>query len=321
MIRQRIMQANSFRSARRCAGPRGTMERGHLALVEGGTPSFPALSHARAWFFFFPTMRAMRRTAPVFLAVLCFGCSEEPPPAPLSVELTVAIAATEEIDPAANVYLSVHHAWSGAGELRYPMEIVDRWETNLGSSSFSFDYPVDGGEGLVVYAWVDSDGDGINCTPMNRGDLADLVEIEEFPSEQVSASLFLEIPCAGPDWFFPGSEPAKAAITGPGTVCDGESLPKGKVVAAMLPIRLSSNIASSQPWRLPAFLAAIDSSNCGRAVHSRRRALVAGPVVRGFEKSASSSSSPPGFGCAVAKAFFQLPNRLWKSGQSRKPSR
>ena len=160
--------------------------------------------------FIFPTMRSMRKTVPALLAVLCFGCGEEPPPPPLSVELTVAIAAPEEIDPAANVYLSVHHAFSGTGELRYPLEIVDRWETSLGSSSFSFDYPIEGNEGLVVYAWVDSDGDGINCTPTNHGDLADLVAIEEFPFDQGSVSLFLETPCAGPGWFFPGPEPAKA---------------------------------------------------------------------------------------------------------------
>ena len=40
----------SFRSGRRCAGAQGTMERGRLALDEGGTPSFPGLFHAREGF-------------------------------------------------------------------------------------------------------------------------------------------------------------------------------------------------------------------------------------------------------------------------------
>lgn len=152
--------------------------------------------------------RRLRPAMPVFFAVACFGCAaEEPPPPPISVELEAAIAAPEEVDPAAIVHLSVHHAWTGTGELRYPLEIVERWETNLGSSNFSFDYPSAGGDGLVVYAWLDADGDGVNCTPTARGDLADLVEVEAFPSEQVSASLFLDAPCAGPDWFFPGPEP------------------------------------------------------------------------------------------------------------------
>lgn len=152
--------------------------------------------------------RNVRAAIPVLFAVACFGCgAEEPPPPPISVELTVAIAAPEEVGPAATVYLSVHHAWTGTGELRYPLEIVEGFETSLGSSKFSFEYPAQLGEGLIVYAWVDADGDGVNCTPTARGDLADLVEVEAFPSEQVSASLFLDAPCAGPDWFYPGPEP------------------------------------------------------------------------------------------------------------------
>lgn len=148
---------------------------------------------------------------PAFLAALCFGCAgEEPAPPPIPVDLSVAIDALEDVDPAATVHLSVYHAWTGAGELLYPLEIVESFETGLGSSTFSFDYPVELGEGLVVYAWVDSDGDGANCTPTVRGDLADLVEVEAFPSEQVSASLFLDAPCAGPDWFFPGPEPERS---------------------------------------------------------------------------------------------------------------
>lgn len=150
----------------------------------------------------------INKTIPVFLAALCFGCAgEEPPPPPISVGLSVAIDALEDVDPAATVHLAVYHAWTGTGELRYPLEIVERWETNLGSSNFSFDYPAVLGEGLVVYAWVDSDGDGANCTPTVRGDLADLVEVEDFPAEHVSVSLLLDAPCAGPDWFFPGPEP------------------------------------------------------------------------------------------------------------------
>ncbi len=151
------------------------------------------------------------KAIPVFLAALCFGCAgEESSAPPISVDLSVVVAAPEEVDPAATVHLSVHHAWSNTGELRYPLEIVKGFETALGSSNFRFDYPPELGEGLIVYAWVDADGDGVHCTPTARGDLADLVEVEEFPAQQVSVSLFLDAPCAGPDWFFPGPEPATA---------------------------------------------------------------------------------------------------------------
>jgi len=151
------------------------------------------------------------RTIPALLAALCSGCGgEQSSELAISVDLSVTVAAPEAVDPSATVHLSAHHAWSNTGELRYPLEIVERFETKLGASNFSFDYPVELGEGLVVYAWVDADGDGIHCTPRQRGDLADLAEVAEFPSRQVSVSLFLDAPCAGPDWFFPGPEPAPA---------------------------------------------------------------------------------------------------------------
>lgn len=154
-------------------------------------------------------IRRMRAGRPTLLAaMLCFGCGGEEP-ATIPVDITVSIAAPGQVDPAATVHLSVRHAWSNTGELRYPLEIVENFETGLGSSNLSFDYPVELGEGLIVYAWIDADGDGVNCTPAARGDLADLVEVAEFPSERLSASLFLDAPCAGPDWFFPGPEPER----------------------------------------------------------------------------------------------------------------
>ena len=152
--------------------------------------------------------RFLRESAPVVLAALCFGCGgDEPPPPPMPVDVSVTIDAPEEIDRAATVHLSLYHAWTGTGDLRYPLEIIKSYELPFGSFNFRFDYPVEAGDGLVAYAWVDADGDGSNCTPTVRGDLADLAEVEDFPSEQVSVSLFLDAPCAGPDWFYPGPEP------------------------------------------------------------------------------------------------------------------
>ena len=147
-----------------------------------------------------------------FIGALVFACSEAPPPTPVAVELSVEILAPEAVAPSATVFLSVYHAWAGEGDLRHPLEIIESFQTKLGTSTFRFNYPVEGGDGLVVYAWVDTDGDGIHCTPTARRDLADLAEISKFPSEQVSVSLSLEAPCAGPDWFFPGPAATRAQI-------------------------------------------------------------------------------------------------------------
>ncbi len=149
----------------------------------------------------FAVVRHMRSIITVLAGTLAFACSEPPPPVP--VELSLEILAPAEVDPSAPVYLSVYHAWTGEGELRHPLEMIESFETKLGTSTFTFNYPVDAGEGLLVYAWVDTDGDAVHCTPAARRDLADLAEVGEFPSEQASVSLFLEVPCAGPEWFFP----------------------------------------------------------------------------------------------------------------------
>jgi NAD(P)-dependent dehydrogenase (short-subunit alcohol dehydrogenase family) len=155
----------------------------------------------------FAVVRHMRSMMTVLAGTLAFACSEPPLVAPLPVELILGISAPGEVDPSATVYLSVYHAWTGEGELRHPLEFIESVETKLGTSTITFNYPPEGGEGLVVYAWVDTDGDAIHCTPAGRRDLADLAEVGEFPSEQVSVSLFLEVPCAGPEWFFPGPVP------------------------------------------------------------------------------------------------------------------
>ena len=155
-----------------------------------------------------PPIRRLRASAPLFLAALCFGCGgEDPPPPAIPVDLSVTVDAPQEIDRGATVHLSLYHAWTGVGDLRYPLELIKSYEIPFGSFYLQFDYPVEDGDGLVAYAWVDSDGDGINCTPTERGDMADLIEVRDFPSEQVSVSLFLDAPCAGPDWFYPGPEP------------------------------------------------------------------------------------------------------------------
>ena len=164
--------------------------------------------NGRVSLFAVPPFRRLRESAPLVLAALCFGCGgEDPPPPAMSVELSVTIDAPEEIDRAATVHMSLYHAWTGEGDLRYPLELIKSYELPFGWFNLTFDYPVEAGDGLVVYAWADADGDGINCTPTERGDMADLIEVGDFPSEQVSVSLFLDAPCAGPDWFYPGPEP------------------------------------------------------------------------------------------------------------------
>jgi hypothetical protein len=107
------------------------------------------------------------------------------------------------------VHVSLYHAWSGAGELRHPLQFIETFTATPGEYRHAFAYPVGEGEGLVVYAWVDLDGDGVLCTPSYRLDLAGLSEATPFPAAAPEVNVEMTAPCRGPEWFFPRAPTAR----------------------------------------------------------------------------------------------------------------
>jgi hypothetical protein len=101
------------------------------------------------------------------------------------------------------VTLRAFQAWTGAGTLRHPLEAITQFKAPLGAFEQTIDYPVNDGEGLVVYGWLDVDGDGVHCTPSVRNEPAGLVAVQGFPADVVSVSLDLITPCVGPEFFYP----------------------------------------------------------------------------------------------------------------------
>ena len=141
----------------------------------------------------------VRLSAPA--AALGLGCSS------LSSERRVVLSGTVETiadDTAGTVAFSAHHAWLGEGLLRHPMAFVDEVSVDVpGAFSLTVDVPLDeGGEGLVLYAWHDRDGDGILCS-MNgdRDEVAGAVWVPDWPTYEAVLSLRLEDACAGPETF------------------------------------------------------------------------------------------------------------------------
>ena len=138
----------------------------------------------------------------IIFCLVIAACSEpEAPTAPVSISGTITGPAGVPVD--GKVYINVYHAWALEGELRHPLEYIASFESNGERFSFDVTYPLDKGEGLVIYAWLDNDGDGVLCTPDDRNDLAGLVEVVKFPAEEVTVEINLTAPCAGPDWFYP----------------------------------------------------------------------------------------------------------------------
>jgi len=141
----------------------------------------------------------------------CSGGSAEGPATPVSIKGSISVPAGT--DSGGRVEVHLFQTWFGEGDLRHPLQFIETFDTTVGEFSHSFGYPDNGGEGLIVYAWIDTDGDGINCTPTERNDLAGLTEVADFSlgsgEEYAAASVSVKLSadCAGPDWFFPGPVP------------------------------------------------------------------------------------------------------------------
>lgn len=134
------------------------------------------------------------------------GCGGEPELRVERVRLSGSITLPDGVARDGTVYVNLYHAWALEGELRHPVEFIESFETTAGAYAHEFDYPVDLGEGLLVYAWLDADGDEILCTPTVRIDRAGLTEVQDFAPGDVTADVELTAPCAGPDWFYPPPE-------------------------------------------------------------------------------------------------------------------
>jgi hypothetical protein len=142
----------------------------------------------------------------VAIVSLLTGCGGEPEVRTEPVQLSGRIIVAAGLPADGTVEVRLFHAWALAGELRHPLAEIGSFETVVGEYAHDFDYPVDAGEGLVVYAWLDRDGDGVHCTPTERIDAAGLTEVTDFTPGAVTADVEIVSPCASPGWFYPAPD-------------------------------------------------------------------------------------------------------------------
>ena len=151
----------------------------------------------------------------VLIVLACTtACGPGPPDPKRSVELTGEIRLPPEARADSKVYVSLFHAWALHAELRHPLQLIESFVTQPGAFTHKFEYPEKDGEGLIVFAWADLDGDGIDCTMTSRRDLSGLSGVAGFPADRVKVTVDLTEPCRGPDWFYP--RPALGAPLSPG---------------------------------------------------------------------------------------------------------
>ena len=120
------------------------------------------------------------------------------------ITISGEIALAETIKTYQPINLTIFHAISGIGFQEHPLYEIESFTSDQLTFQHTFDYDGEGNRGLLVYAWVDLDGDGINCTPVSRTDLAGIAVNEEFPKTNEVFKVEIKTPCVGPDWFYPG---------------------------------------------------------------------------------------------------------------------
>ena len=149
----------------------------------------------------------MSRKALAMVAISCaallpVACSE-PAPETRAVRITGTASLPDGTVPDGTLHVQAYHASAGAGHLRHPLGELGGFITQPEAISGSVSYLAGGGEGLVIHAWLDVDGDGVHCTPANRDEPAGLTVVDGFPADEVQVRLTLAENFKSASWFFP----------------------------------------------------------------------------------------------------------------------
>ncbi|GIT35325.1 MAG: hypothetical protein Ct9H300mP4_16440 [Gammaproteobacteria bacterium] len=110
------------------------------------------------------------------------------------ITISGEISLAETIETNQPINLTIFHAISGIGFQEHPLYEIESFTSDQLTFQHTFDYDAKGNRGLLVYAWVDLDGDGINCTPVSRGTLPVLLSMKNFQKPTRSSRLELRHP-------------------------------------------------------------------------------------------------------------------------------
>lgn len=136
--------------------------------------------------------------ATIFLVTAC----GEPDPGMKKLEVTATVIPPPGVD--GPVEIRLFQLWSLEGTLRHPLQLLEILPAEAGESvTHTLDYPTAFGEGLAVFAWIDTDGDGIHCTPTMREDLSGLTTVDSVESGTADVTVTLTDACRAPGWFYP----------------------------------------------------------------------------------------------------------------------
>lgn len=140
---------------------------------------------------------------PALVALCLTACSGAPDEeyATVTVNGTVQMAAGPM--PAGILHFRLYNLESLEGDLQHPLQEIEDFESDSPAFSHTFQYPLHMGTGLAVHAWLDTDGDGIFCTPTARLDPGGLAYTEATPEGEVDMTITLTANCRAANWFYP----------------------------------------------------------------------------------------------------------------------
>ncbi len=143
----------------------------------------------------------MRMTMVLLSAAMCLnGCINEHI-AFQEVTLEGEIEAPK--DASGLVHVVLHHGWQGKGLVRHPLGPFESFTLKApGPFTKRFEHPTDDGEGLVIYAWQDSNGDDALCAPGGEVEHAGLQAFDKL-DYRLQVKIVLNQPCKGPERLFP----------------------------------------------------------------------------------------------------------------------
>ena len=141
--------------------------------------------------------------AGVTTLILLSACSGAPEEKYQTVTLNGTVEMQAGPVPEGSIYFRLYNLWSLDGDLRHPLEEVEDFQSDTANFTHTFEYPLHKGEGLAIHAWIDTDDDGVFCTPNVRQDPGGLAWIEETPNGEIDMTITLTENCRNATWFYP----------------------------------------------------------------------------------------------------------------------
>ena len=137
------------------------------------------------------------------LAVLVSSCSNTPDEAFTTVTLNGEVKMSAGPMGPGTLYFRLYNLESLSGELQHPLNEIEDFQSDSPVFTHTFEYPLHMGEGLAIHAWLDTDGDGIFCTPTQRLDPGALEYTETTPEGEINMTITLTDNCRAANFFYP----------------------------------------------------------------------------------------------------------------------